>query len=166
MKYSITNRAFLGSALLLLAMMSTNAAEVKLYKWVDTDGKISYQDRPPPVGQKYEEKSFTEQGADTRKDAEVKRSKAASANPVKLYIVQACESCGLVQTILDINKIPYDQIDIEADEEAHRELVRVSGSARVPTMTIGDEIISGFDRNKIEDTLKEQGYPVAKQVLQ
>ena len=151
---------------MLFAMLSANAAEVKLYKWVDADGKVSYQDRPPPVGQKYEEKSFTEQGADTRRDAEVKREKAASDNPVKLYIVQACESCGLVQTILDLNEIPYDHIDIEADEEAHKELVKVSGSARVPTMTIGDKVISGFDRNKIEDTLKEQGYPVAKQVLQ
>ena len=37
------------SALLLVAL-TTTAHAVKLYKWVDEDGRVTYQDRPPPPG--------------------------------------------------------------------------------------------------------------------
>ena len=36
-------------ALLLVALITT-AHAVKLYKWVDDDGRVTYQDRPPPRG--------------------------------------------------------------------------------------------------------------------
>lgn len=166
MKYSTISRA-IASAFLLFAMVSTQAAEVKLYKWIDADGKISYQDKPPPEGQKFEEKSFTDQGANTERNSDVDRSEAARENPVTLYVVKdSCDSCDLVRTILDLNQIPYKQIDIEADEDALKNLIKLAGSARVPTITIGDKVVTGFDRNGIEDTLKESGYPVAKQVME
>lgn len=166
MKYLVVSRSLLACLFMLLTVSAANAAEVKLYKWVDSDGKVSYQDVPPPDGQNFEEKSFTDQGADTQRNIEVSRDSAARDNPVTLYIINECESCDLVRTILDLNQVPYQQIDIEADTDATKELAKIAGSARVPTLTIGDEVISGFNRNLIEDTLKEQGYPVAKQVVQ
>lgn len=166
MKKLLISRSLLACFCMLYVVTTANAAETKLYKWVDSDGKISYQDTPPPDGQEFEEKSFTHQGADTQRNTEVSRDNATRDNPVTLYIINECESCDLVRTILDLNQIPYAQIDIEANADATKELVEIAGSARVPTLTVGDQVISGFNRNSIEDTLKEQGYPVARQVVQ
>lgn len=165
MNYLVIIRSLL-IGFLLSTVGVANAAETKLYKWTDSDGKVSYQDIPPPDGQKFEEKSFTHQGADTQRNSVVSLDSAARENPVTLYVINPCESCDLVRTILDMNQIPYAQIDIEADTDATKELVKIAGAARVPTLTVGDEVISGFNRNEIEDTLKQQGYPVAKQILQ
>lgn len=50
-KLILKNTVVSAVALLLLggALTLTNTAEARLYKWVDENGNVSYQDRPPPT---------------------------------------------------------------------------------------------------------------------
>jgi glutaredoxin len=133
---------------------------VTLYKWVDDQGNISYQDTPPPTGRKYEEKSFSDQGARTGStNAEVALSRAVQESPVVLYTANNCDSCDLASKILESNNIPYDTVGVDTDSAAQQELIELIGSIRVPTLIIGDEVLNGSNRTMIENALTRNGYP-------
>ena len=165
MKYFST-KSILGSLLLLVALYSANANAVKLYKWVDAEGKISYQDQPPPSGQVFEEKSFTDQGASTGTNPDVSRSRAIRENPIVLYVAENCDSCDMVRTILEMNDAPYQQIAVDSDIAKQDELKKVAGSIRVPTVTIGGQVVEQLDRKRIEDALRQNGYLGIKDEVQ
>ena len=141
-------------------LITADTFAVKLYKWTDSSGTISYQDSPPPGGQKFEEKSFSDQGSNTQTNAEASRAKAAIDQPVTLYNASNCESCDLIRTVLEINGIPYEKIEVEDNPTAQQTLTNLVGSIRVPSLTIGNSIINRFDRTAIENALKKNGYPI------
>jgi glutaredoxin len=60
---------------------------------------------------------------------------------------------------LDRLGVKYVAKDIEADEEAHRELMaKIGGDFRgVPVTDINGDVILGFDRPKLQDSLKSHG---------
>ena len=148
-------------------LYSGSLLAVTLYKWIDADGKVSYQDHPPPIGQKYEEKSFSAEGARTGDaNTEVARSRAIRENPIILYVAQNCESCDQLSSILDSNDVPYEEIEVDTDRDAQNELIELVGSVRVPTLSIGEQIIENFDRTTIEDALRENGYPATRTGVQ
>lgn len=153
---------------LILAMgISVNAFAVTLYKWVDAEGNISYQDQPPPAGQRYEQKSFSQEGvrtANTNKD--VARSRARIEHPVTMYTANNCESCELVAVILESNQIPFKSIQVDNNAEAQKELEELVGSLRVPALTIGKKTLTGVDRLGIEKVLREAGYPEVRKDAQ
>jgi len=146
------------SSLLLLSLFSASSHAVKLYKWVDADGKISYQDQPPPNGQAFEEQSFTEQGSKTGVNPDVSRSRAINEKPIVLYVAENCDSCDVVRTILDMNKAPYEQVAVDSQTDRQAELQQLVGSVRVPTLTIGGTVVQQLDRKRIEDALQANGY--------
>ncbi len=119
MKTHIFFRILTTAACLFGSLLTPLASQaVTLYKWVDADGNISYQDSPPPPGQKYEERSFSDEGARTGdRNAEIARDRAIRENPVTLYRADNCESCDLVETILDANDAPYTMVPVDADAE-------------------------------------------------
>jgi len=159
-------KPIIGSTLLLVALYAANANAVKLYKWVDTEGKVSYQDQPPPSGQAFEEKSFTDQGASTGTNPEVSRSRAIREKPIVLYVADNCDSCDMVRTILEMNDAPYEQIAVDSDIKKQDELKKIAGSIRVPTVTIGGQEIKQLDRKRIEDALRQNGYLGIKDEVQ
>ncbi len=160
-KFFLATSHILSTLLLLIGLCST-ASAVTLYKWTDADGNVSYQDQQPPPGQKYEEKSYSDQGANTQSNPDIDRSKAARENPVTLYVAPDCSSCDLARTVLDLHKIPYENVDVEENHIAQQQLIKIAGAVRVPSVTVGSEVITGFDRNRIEDALKLKGYPITR----
>lgn len=148
------------TTLVLGVFSASTTYAVTLYKWVDAEGNISYQDTPPPAGQKYEERSFSLEGARTGdRNAEIARSEATRENPVTLYRADNCESCDVVETILNSNNVPFSVIQADTDTEAQKKLNELIGSIRVPTLTIGTNVINGTNRAAIEDSLEAAGYP-------
>ena len=51
-------------------------------------------------------------------------------------------------------KIEFEEIDVSKDQEKAEEMVKLSGQMGVPVIKIGDKIIIGFDKEKIESVLK------------
>lgn len=76
--------------------------------------------------------------------------------PVKIYSTTWCVYCRMAKEYLDKLGVPYEEIDIEKDPKAAEYIMGKSHSAGVPQIEIGEEVILGFDRPRIDAALKSQ----------
>ena len=136
------------------ALLSSNLSAVSLYKWIDAEGNVSYQDTPPPVGQAFEEKSFADKTPSSSLPAN-----SGSRLPVSLYISNDCANCNAVRTILEMNKVPYKQYLTDFNKDIQQELFTISGSNKVPAVVIGKQVVDKLDRRSLESALRQGGHP-------
>jgi glutaredoxin len=140
---------------------------VTMYRWVDDEGNVSYQDTPPPRGENYEATSISKEGARTGKvNPEIALARAARENPVVMYSANNCESCVQMKEILTSIDIPFETIEVDTSRTAQNALIELVGSIRVPTLTIGDKVLNGTNRANIEDALIRNGYPKTRSAAQ
>ena len=78
---------------------------------------------------------------------------------VIVYTTSWCAFCHTEMQWLDRLGIKYTTKDIEADDEAHKELMKkIDGDFRgVPVTDIAGDIILGFDRPQLQESLKTHG---------
>lgn len=81
-----------------------------------------------------------------------------TAEKVIIYSAPWCAFCKTEKQYLEHLGVEFVEKDIEADEAAMQELTdKVGGEySGVPVTDIDGEIIRGFDRAKIDATLKEK----------
>lgn len=81
------------------------------------------------------------------------------ASKVIIYSAPWCAFCKTEKQYLDHLGVEYTDRDIENEEGAMAELLsKVGGeSSSIPVTDIDGVIIRGFDRAKIDATLKEKG---------
>lgn len=73
---------------------------------------------------------------------------------VKLFSSSCCASCkGAAQFFRD-RGIECEEIDVLSDPQAMDEMIRISGAVTTPVIIIGNEVIIGWDRNKVEKALQ------------
>lgn len=79
---------------------------------------------------------------------------------VIIYSTNWCAYCKMARQYLNSLDVPTVEKNVEEDEAAHKELMdKISGNFRgVPVIDINGDIILGFDRPKIDDSLKKYGY--------
>ena len=73
---------------------------------------------------------------------------------VKVYSTPVCPYCEMAKSFLKENNVKFEEIDVSKNKEAAIEMVEKSGQMSVPVITIDDEVIVGFDREKIKRALK------------
>jgi len=73
-----------------------------------------------------------------------------------IYSADWCAFCKTEKQYLDKLGYAYTEKNVEQDKDAYEELMaKINGDFRgVPVTDIDGEIILGFDRRKIDDTLK------------
>ena len=150
-------RQLLSIALLLSTVSLSYAAT--LYKWIDDDGNVVYQDTPPPSSVNFEEQTYVDEGGF---ENEITRTidQAAEDNPISFYSISNCEACDLVRLYLENLSLPYSEKDIENSVTIQQELRDLTGQLRVPTLAIGGEIIDGYSKQGIRRLLLDGGYPL------
>lgn len=79
------------------------------------------------------------------------------ADKVKIYSTSWCAFCHQVKKYLESIKIDYQEIDVEKDRDAAEEMVNKTGQMGVPVVEIGDTVIVGFDKPKIDAALQQVG---------
>jgi len=72
---------------------------------------------------------------------------------VSIYSTPTCHFCQMAKDFLKEHKIAYTEFDVAHDLERRQEMIQKSGQMGVPVITIGEEIIVGFDREKIAASL-------------
>lgn len=75
------------------------------------------------------------------------------SSAVKIYSTTWCAYCHMVKDYLDKLGVPFQEIDIEKDSKAAEYIMGKTHSAGVPQIEIGDEVIIGFDRPRIDAAL-------------
>ncbi len=73
---------------------------------------------------------------------------------VRVFSTPACVHCLTLKEFLKDNKIEYVELDVARDEKAREEMIKKSGQMGVPVIEIGNEIVVGFDLNKIKQLIK------------
>ncbi len=171
----ITARKGLGDCLRVIVLLTlcglVNAQS--LYKWVDANGNVTYQDTPPPSNVEFEEQTYTdpdapvsepaysdEAGDDAGNNAEDQLNTAVETSPVSLYSIPSCDACDLVRLFLDNNAVPYAEKNIRGNETLQQELKEISGELTVPTVVIGDKVIDGYSKSALRETLIDKNYPL------
>lgn len=78
---------------------------------------------------------------------------------VTVYRTSWCAFCHTEMQWLDRLGVPYVAKDIEADPAAHAELMeKIGGDFKgVPVTDIAGDIILGFDRPKLQDSINKHG---------
>lgn len=72
---------------------------------------------------------------------------------VILYSQPGCPPCSAAKQFLSARNIPFEYKDVQADPAALRELVRLN-SRSTPTIVVGEEVMIGFDPERLESMLK------------
>lgn len=76
---------------------------------------------------------------------------------VTVYSASWCAFCHAAMEYLDKLGVKYEVKDIESDRAIAEEAIEKSGQMGIPVIDIKGDIIIGFDRPKIDDSLKNNG---------
>lgn len=72
---------------------------------------------------------------------------------VILYSQPGCPPCYAAKQFLAARNVPFEYKDVTTDHGALRELVKLN-SRTTPTIVVGEEVMIGFDPEKLEAMLK------------
>jgi len=73
---------------------------------------------------------------------------------VKVYSTPVCPYCQMAKDFLTENNIKFEEVDVSKNRDAAVEMVEKSGQMSVPVIIIDEEVIVGFDREKLRKALK------------
>jgi len=73
---------------------------------------------------------------------------------VKVYTTSICPFCHRAKDFLKENKVKFEEISLENNPKAVKEMIDKSGQTGVPVLDINGTIIIGFDAEKIKKALK------------
>jgi len=76
---------------------------------------------------------------------------------VRIFTTTACPYCYTLIEFLKEHNIEFEEIDVSKDKKARDEMIKKSGRLEVPIMEIDDQIVVGFDKEKISQLLGIRG---------
>lgn len=149
-------------ATIWLGFISSSALANTLYKWVDEDGNITYQDQPPPEDSEVLEEKYLENTPQASQNQGNSQG-TSNTNTVIVYTANDCPVCKFILFQLDDYKVPYREENLNDNRVAQNNLLEKSGSLSIPTVLIGDTYLTRFSGKALEDALRNAGYPISKQ---
>jgi len=72
---------------------------------------------------------------------------------VVVYTSNTCGYCHMAKDYLNESNIEFEEKNVSTDAAARKELMS-AGYMGVPVIYVGDEVIQGFDKSKLEELLK------------
>ncbi|HOO63206.1 MAG TPA: glutaredoxin domain-containing protein [Synergistaceae bacterium] len=76
---------------------------------------------------------------------------------VTVYSTKTCPWCVKAKEYLDSLNVSYEAIDVGANREAAMEMIQKTGQRGVPVILVEDTVIVGFDKNALDEALKNKG---------
>ncbi|MDD5254715.1 MAG: glutaredoxin domain-containing protein [Candidatus Omnitrophica bacterium] len=68
---------------------------------------------------------------------------------VRIYSTPTCPYCIRAKQFLKDNNVVFEDVDVSSDDQAAEEMIAKSGQMGVPVIAVDDEIIVGFDKERI-----------------
>lgn len=72
---------------------------------------------------------------------------------IRVYTTPTCPWCHRVKEYLNNKGVSFQEINVAENMEEASQLVEKTGQRTVPVIEVGEEIIVGFDREKLEEIL-------------
>ncbi|MFZ1546283.1 MAG: glutaredoxin family protein [Candidatus Nitrotoga sp.] len=150
------SKRFLWAGLIALVCGSTQADG--LYRWVDKSGKVHYGDAPAADAAKIEKKKFGATPTVDVNDLPFATRRAKQNFPVALYIAESCgDPCKQAREFLNKRDIPFTENSLRTKEDLDA-FTQLSGSAVVPTLSVGKTWFKGFQAEQWGGGLDIAGY--------
>lgn len=74
---------------------------------------------------------------------------------IKIYSTPSCIYCKMAKDFFDNNSLDYEEYDVSKNEGKREEMVEKSGQWGVPVIIIGDEVMVGFDKQRIVELIEK-----------
>ena len=136
----------------------------QVFRIVGPDGKVTFSDKAPPVGDAARAPSgsaggFAAAGAPGAALPYELRQVAAKY-PVTLYTGDNCAPCGSARSMLTMRGIPFVEKTILTVEDTQA-LQRISGDNSLPFATVGGQQLKGYSDVEWTQFLNAAGYPAS-----
>lgn len=73
---------------------------------------------------------------------------------VTIYSTPTCHFCHMTKDFLKEKGVSYTEYDVARDLEKRQEMIQKSGQMGVPVIFVGDEMIIGFDKERLSSLLR------------
>ena len=73
---------------------------------------------------------------------------------VQIFSTPSCVYCVSAKNFFKENHIEYEEFNVAEDMEKRAEMIKRSGQMGVPVIVIGNDVVVGFNKDKIENLLK------------
>jgi glutaredoxin len=74
---------------------------------------------------------------------------AVKPTNVRLFIKPYCGWCQKAMRWLDERGVPYEKVDVIADEAAFDEMIRLSGQELAPVIEVGGQVLADFGPDQL-----------------
>jgi glutaredoxin 3 len=71
---------------------------------------------------------------------------------VTIYSTPTCHFCQMTKDFLKEKGIGYTEYNVATDLEKRQEMIQKSGQMGVPVIYVGDNLIVGFDKERLVST--------------
>jgi glutaredoxin-like YruB-family protein len=75
---------------------------------------------------------------------------------IEVFTTPTCPYCTKVKQWLDENEYDYEEHNVASDQEKAKEMIKRTGQKGVPQTFIGDDVVIGFQPDKIEQAIENQ----------
>ncbi len=134
--------------LIFLLPITSNVHAVKIYECEDQQGQKTFEAHCPPGTIKLQEKDFKTNN----------KGQHPAITPT-VFVIPNCAACDAVSRFFQTKNITIEQKNIENNVELQNELKGKTGNLKVPTVIIGEVIITDYDEDKLSSALTEAGFP-------
>ena len=147
------------AALGMLMLLAAGVADAQ-YRWRDASGQVNYGDFPPGDARDL-------QRVDSRAPVSVldpagalpfELRRATAQHPAVLYTSDECAACDNARVFLRQRGVPYVERTVDAPDDLEV-LRRLTGSDKVPVLTLGRDRMVGFNGADWTHGLDAAGYP-------
>lgn len=80
---------------------------------------------------------------------------------VTIYTTPSCHFCHMSKEFFQANGVQYTEVDVAADANQRAQMVEKSGQMGVPVITIGEDMVIGFDKRRLSELLGIGEAPMA-----
>ena len=72
---------------------------------------------------------------------------------VNIYSTPTCVFCVAAKNYFNDHGVKYTEYNVASDLEKRKEMVEKSGQLGVPVISIGDEVVVGFNEPRLQELL-------------
>ena len=74
-----------------------------------------------------------------------------------IYTSPTCGSCQMIEEYLRSRGVEFETVDVARDQKALEALIEKTGRMTTPVIQIGDEMVVGFNKPRIDQLLRLGG---------
>ena len=157
MRKALFSMVLILAAALCVSATATISDAATLYRWVDEQGVVHISGNPPEGKMAVAQAVVGEagdKGPEARPTGEKKEFRVRPAE-VTVYTTPTCPWCHKAKAWFRDKKIRYKEVDVTTDKSGLEDMVRISGQTGVPVIVVGEEVIVGFNQNRLNEIFKD-----------